>query len=123
LAPFSSAGAFEIKFIQDAVKDVQALDGSIKQKLKKTLLKKIAADPLGYGTPLRADLVNFYKHEFAAHRIVYRIYLQKQLVVICAVGPRKSGDVSDIYNQLERLAKSGKLAAQIQAVLDLLPKS
>jgi hypothetical protein len=39
------------------------------------------------------------------------------------VGPRKSGDVSDIYNQLERLAKSGKLAAQIQAVLDLLPKS
>jgi mRNA-degrading endonuclease RelE of RelBE toxin-antitoxin system len=48
--------AFEIKFTCDAAKDVQRLDGSIKQKLKDTLNKKLAVDPDGYGTPLRAEL-------------------------------------------------------------------
>jgi mRNA-degrading endonuclease RelE of RelBE toxin-antitoxin system len=108
---------FEIKFTFDAAKDVQRLDGSIKRKLKNTLTKKLALDPDGYGTPLRAELVNFYKHEFAAHRVIYRIYPLKKLVVICAVGPRKSGDVQDVYNQLGKLVQSGRLAAQIQAAL------
>ncbi len=109
--------SFEIKFTFDAAKDVKRLDGSIKQKLKNTLVKKLAVDPEGYGTPLRAELVNFYKHEFAADRIIYRIYPPKQFVVICAVGPRKSGDVQDVYKQLGKLVSSGRLAAQIQAVL------
>ena len=81
--------AFEIKFTCDAAKDVQRLDGSIKQKLKNTLNKKLAVDPDGYGTPLRAELENYYKHEFATHRIIYRIYPLKKLVVICAVGLEK----------------------------------
>jgi mRNA-degrading endonuclease RelE of RelBE toxin-antitoxin system len=109
--------AFEIKFTCDAAKDVQRLDGSIKQKLKDTLNKKLAADPDGYGTPLRAELGNYYKHEFATHPIICRIYPLKKLVVICAVGPRKSGDVQDVYNQLGKLVQSGRLASQIQVVL------
>jgi mRNA-degrading endonuclease RelE of RelBE toxin-antitoxin system len=109
--------AFEIKFTFDAAKDVQRLDGSIKQKLKNTLTRKLAVDPDGYGTPLRAELVNYYKHEFATHRIIYRIYPLKKLVVICAVGPRKSGDLQGLYNQLGKLVQSGRLAEQIQAVL------
>jgi mRNA-degrading endonuclease RelE of RelBE toxin-antitoxin system len=108
---------FEIKFTFFAAKDVQRLDGSIKQKLKNTLNKKLAVDPDGYGTPLRAELENYYKHEFATHRIIYRIYPLKKLVVICAVGPRKSGDVQDVYHQLGKLVQSGRLAEQIQAVL------
>ena len=43
--------AFEIKFTLDGLKDVQGLAGSIKRKLKDTLNKKLATDPLGYGTP------------------------------------------------------------------------
>jgi mRNA-degrading endonuclease RelE of RelBE toxin-antitoxin system len=109
--------AFEIKFTLDAAKDVQRLDGSIKQKLKKTLTKKLALDPEGYGTPLHAEFVKYYKHEFAIHRVIYRIYPLNNLVVVCAVGPRKSGDVQDVYNQLGKLAQSGRLAEQIQAVL------
>jgi len=109
--------AFEIKFTLDGLKDVQRLDGSIKRKLKNTLNKKLASDPLSYGTPLRAPLVNYYKHEFATHRIIYRVYPAKNLVVICAVGPRKSGDVHDVYEQFSKLVQSGRIAAQIQAVL------
>ena len=113
---------FEVMFTIDGLRDTQRLDGSIKQHFKKTLNKKIKTDPLGYGTPLRGELVNFYKHEFAAHRVIYRIYAERKLVVICAVGPRKSGDAQDIYNQLSKLIHSGRLATQIQAVLESLLK-
>jgi mRNA-degrading endonuclease RelE of RelBE toxin-antitoxin system len=113
---------YEIKFTLDGLKDVQRLDGSIKRKLKNTLNKKLASNPLGYGTPLRAPLVNYYKHEFATHRMIYRVYPARNLVVICAVGPRKSGDVQDVYEQFSKLVQSGRVAAQIQTVLQSILK-
>jgi mRNA-degrading endonuclease RelE of RelBE toxin-antitoxin system len=94
---------FEIKFTLDGLKDIQRLDGSIKRKLKNTLNKKLASNPLGYGTPLRAPLVHYYKHEFATNRIIYRVYAARNIVVICAVGPLKSGDVQDVYEQFSKL--------------------
>jgi mRNA-degrading endonuclease RelE of RelBE toxin-antitoxin system len=114
--------AFAIKFTLDGLKDLQHLDGSIKRKLKNTLDKKLASDPLGYGTPFRSPLVNYYKHEFATHRVIYRIYPDRNLIVICAVGPRKSGDVQDVYDQFNKIVQSGRVAAQIQAVLQNILK-
>ena len=113
---------FEIKFTLDGLKDVQRLDGSIKRKLKNALNKKLSTDPLGYGTPLRAPLINYYKHEFATHRIIYRVYPARNLVVICAVEPRKSGDVQDVYEQFNIVVQTGRIAAQIQAVLQNILK-
>jgi mRNA-degrading endonuclease RelE of RelBE toxin-antitoxin system len=113
---------YAIKFTLDGLKDVQRLDGSIRRKLKTTLNKKLASDPLSYGTRLRAPLVNYYKHEFTTHRIIYRVYPARNLVVICAVGPRKGGDVQDVYEQFSKLVQSGRIAAQIQAVLENLLK-
>lgn len=104
---------FEIKFTEDAKSDVASLDGSIKAPLKKLLTKKLAVDPVSYGTSLRAPLVGYYKHEFADHRIIYRIYSARGLVVVCAVGSRKQGDVADVYEQLTKVVKSGRLAAQV----------
>jgi hypothetical protein len=75
---------------------------------------------LSYGTPLRAPLVNYYKHEFATNRIIYRVYAARNMVVICAVGPLKSGDVQDVYEQFSKLVQSGRVAAQIQTVLQNL---
>jgi len=115
--------AFEIKFTLDTLKDVQGLDGSIKGKLKTTLNKKLATNLLSYGTPLRAPFVNYYKHEVATHRIIYRVYPARSLVVICAVGSRKSGDLEDVYVQFNKLVLSGRIAAQIQAVLQNILKS
>jgi hypothetical protein len=42
--------------------------------------------------------------------------------VVCAVGVRKSGDAEDIYRQLESVARTGRLAEHLSAVLkNLLP--
>jgi mRNA-degrading endonuclease RelE of RelBE toxin-antitoxin system len=108
---------YSIAFTGDAFGEVKALDGSIKNKLKKVLTKKLALDPQGYGLPLRSPLQLYWKHEFAAHRAIYRIYEEKHLVVVCAVGPRKQGDVADVYKQFQALAQTGKVAHQVAQVL------
>ena len=108
---------YSIAFTGDAFGDVKALDGSVKSKLKKVLTKKLAMDPGGYGLPLRSPLNLYWKHEFAAHRLIYRIYDEKQLVVVCAVEFRKQGDAAHVYRQFQALAQTGKVAQQIAQVL------
>jgi len=55
--------------------------------------------------------------------VIYRIYAEHRVVVVCAVGVRKQGDAEDIYRQLESVAKTGRLAEQLASALgNLLPK-
>jgi mRNA interferase RelE/StbE len=113
---------FELRYTSDAAADIKALDGSVRNQLRKVLEKKLAVDPEGYGLPLRGSLAGYWKHQFGNHRIVYRIHPQHQVVVVCSVGVRKQGDAEDIYRQLESVAKTGRLAEQLAAVLrNLLP--
>jgi mRNA-degrading endonuclease RelE of RelBE toxin-antitoxin system len=116
--------AFELRYTADAAADIKNLDGSIRKQLRKVLekklAKKLAIDPEGYGLPLRGALTNYWKHEFGNHRIVYRIYPAQRVVAVCAVGVRKHGDVEEIYRQLESVAKTGRLAEQLAAVIKKL---
>ena len=117
-----STTPFELRYTSDAAQDIKALDGSVRNQLRKVLEKKLAIDPEGYGLPLRGSLAGYWKHQFGNHRVVYRIYPQHHVVVVCSVGVRKQGDAEDIYRQLESLAKTGRLAEQLAAVLrNLLP--
>lgn len=117
-----SKSPFELRFTSDAAQDIKALDGSVRKQLRKVLEKKLAVDPEGYGLPLRGSLAGYWKHQFGNHRVVYRIYPQHHVVVVCSVGVRKQGDAEDIYRQLESVAKTGRLAEQLAAVLrNLLP--
>ncbi|HKM89132.1 MAG TPA: type II toxin-antitoxin system RelE/ParE family toxin [Candidatus Acidoferrales bacterium] len=109
--------SFELRYTPDAAADIQALDGSVRKQIRKVLEKKLAVDPEGYGLPLRGPLAGYWKHQFRNHRIVYRIYPQQNVVVVCAVGVRKQGDVQDIYRQLESAAKTGRLAGQLASVV------
>jgi mRNA-degrading endonuclease RelE of RelBE toxin-antitoxin system len=114
-----TAGPFALGY---AAADIKKLGGSVKQQLRKVLEKKLAADPEGYGLPLRSPLAGYWKHEFATHRIVYRIYKEQRIIAVCAVGPRRQGDAEDIYNQLSAVAETGRLAGQVAAALKkLLP--
>jgi mRNA interferase RelE/StbE len=113
---------FQLRYTSGAAADIRALDGSVRSQLRKVLEKKLAVDPEGYGLPLRGSLAGYWKHQFGNHRVVYRIYPQHHVVVVCSVGVRKQGDAEDIYRQLESVAKTGRLAEQLAAVLrNLLP--
>ena len=119
-----SKSPFELRYTLDAAADIKSLDGSVRKQLRKVLEKKLAVDPEGYGLPLRSSLAGYWKHQFGSHRVVYRIYPEHHVVVVCAVGVRKQGDAEDIYRQLESVAKTGRLAEQLASVLKnlLLPK-
>lgn len=113
---------FELRFTADAGADIRALDGSVRKQLRKVLEKKLAVDLQGYGLPLRGPLTNYWKHEFGNHRVIYRIYAARHMVVVCAVGVRKQGDVEDVYKQLESVAQTGRLAGQLASALkSILP--
>jgi mRNA interferase RelE/StbE len=117
-----SKSPFELRYTPDAASDIKALDGSVRNHLRKVLEKKLALDPEGYGPPLRGSLAGYWKHQFANHRIVYRIYPEHRVVVVCAVGARKQGDAEDIYQRLESVAQTGRLAGQLASLLkNLLP--
>lgn len=117
-----SRSDFELRYTPDAAADIKALDGSVRNQLRKVLEKKLAVDPEGYGLPLRGSLAGYWKHQFGNHRVVYRIYPQHRTVVVCSVGVRKQGDAEDIYRQLESVAKTGRLADQLASVLrNILP--
>jgi mRNA-degrading endonuclease RelE of RelBE toxin-antitoxin system len=113
----ADAPPYSVVFTRDAFADVKALDGSVKNRLRKVLTQKLAMDPAGYGLPLRSPLNLYWKHEFSAHRVIYRIYEERKLLVICAVGPRKQGDAADVYKRFQALAGTGKVAQQIADVL------
>jgi len=114
---------FELRYTSDAAADIKALDGSVRNQLRKVLEKKLAVAPEGYGLSLRGSLAGYWKHQFGNHRVVYRIYPQHHIVVVCSVGARKQGDAEDIYRQLESVAKTGRLAEQLASVLrNLLPR-
>lgn len=113
---------FELRYTSDAAAEIKALDGSVRNQLRKVLEKKLAVAPEGYGLPLRGSLAGYWKHQFGNHRVVYRVYPQHYVVVVCSVDVRKQGDVEDIYRQLESVAKTGRLAEQLASVLrNLLP--
>lgn len=118
--PTPSQSAYELRYTLHAATGIKRLDGSIRAQLRKVLEKKLAVDPEGYGLPLRGLLANYWKHQFGNHRIVYRINREQHVVVVCAVGVRKQGDMEDIYKQLEAVAKTGRLAQQLAGVLKML---
>jgi mRNA interferase RelE/StbE len=107
----------ELRYTPDAAAEIKALDGSVRNQLRKVLEKKLAIDPEGYGLPLRGSLAGYWKHQFGNHRVVYRSYTRHHVVVVCTVGVRKQGDAEDIYRQLESVARTGRLAEQLAAVL------
>jgi mRNA interferase RelE/StbE len=119
----SSKPTFELRYTSDAAVDIKALDGSVRNQLRKVLERKLAVDPEGCGLPLRGSLAGYWKHQFANRRVIYRIYAEPRFVVVRSVGVRKQGDAEDIYRQLESVAKTGRLAEQLSSVLKhLLPQ-
>ena len=108
---------FQLAYTADAKRDIAELDGSIRKQLRTALEKKLAVHPLQYGEPLTGVLQGFWSYHFAAHRVIYRVYEERRLVLVCAVGARRAGHRSDVYRHFQTLVAAGKTAQQILAAL------
>ena len=112
---------FEVRFTEDARRDVESLDGSVRKQLRKILENKLAVHPV-QGKPLSGILKGYWSHHFAAHRVIYRIYEDLGLVVVCAVGARRAGHKTDVYRAFEAVVKAGRTAQQILEALRGVPE-
>ena len=80
---------YRLKFLPDALDEWNALDGSVKEVLKK-LLKKRLEQPRVPGAELHGDLRDCYKIKLATvgYRLVYRVEDETVFVTVIAVGKR-----------------------------------
>ena len=83
---------WKILYLESAVKDIQALDGSVKKIIRKAIEEKLGTDPLKFGLPLRRTLKKFFKLRIGDYRIIYQIEQKEVTVLVIKIGHR-----SEVY--------------------------
>ena len=80
---------YSLKFVPDAWREWQALDGSIKQVLKSLLLKRLH-NPHVPGALLHRELAGCYKIKLLKQgcRLIYAVEDEVLVVLVLAVGKR-----------------------------------
>ena len=84
------AAKYRLKFVPDAWREWQALDGSIKQALKPLLAKRLQ-NPHVPGSLLHRELAGCYKIKLLkqGYRLVYAVENGELIVLVLSVGKRK----------------------------------
>lgn len=81
---------YRLKFVPDALKEWQALDGSIKEPLRKALKKRLE-QPHMPGAELHRDLHGCYKIKLRkqGYRLVYQVEDDVLVVLVLAIDRRE----------------------------------
>ena len=93
---------FALKQLQD-ITDIRVRDNLFER------IEELAKDPEDQGKPLRNELsgLRCVRAIGQRYRIVFRVERERVIVFVVAVGIRKEGDRSDIYQIAARLMRSG----------------
>lgn len=89
-----AATKYRLKFVPDAWREWQALDGSIRQALKPLLAKRLQ-NPHVLGSLLHRELAGCYKIKLLKHgyRLVYMVEDDVLVVLVLSVGKRAGSAV------------------------------
>jgi mRNA-degrading endonuclease RelE of RelBE toxin-antitoxin system len=102
---------YVLKFNSDAVADVKTvIPKHLKGPLRKELLEKVAADPVGCSHELHGDLEGYRSFTWQEYRVVYKVFDDLLAVAVVGVGLRSPQSTENIYRKLEVLARTGELA-------------
>lgn len=102
---------FAITWTETALKLVEAIPDQRIRRLISQRADQLAKSPEQKGKPLIGELAGF-RSVWAVgqrHRIVYRVERREVVVLIVAVGRRRAGDKSDIYELARKLLRQGLL--------------
>jgi mRNA interferase RelE/StbE len=104
--------AYQLAFEDTARAEWDALDGSVKEPLRKALKARLE-NPHVAGNALRGDLIGCYKIKLLkqGYRLVYRVIDTKLIVLVIAVGKR---DKDVVYKAaLKRLREAATNSASV----------
>jgi mRNA interferase RelE/StbE len=107
----SADRAFAISWTVTALKLVEAVPDQRIRRLISQRADQLGTSPEQQGKPLIGELAGFRSVRAVGqrYRIVYRVERQEVTVLIIAVGRRRSGDKSDIYELARKLLRQGLL--------------
>lgn len=101
---------YKIKLSQNAAANLKKIDNKTRTQIinKISLLKE---NPLLLGKPLTGPLKQFRALKAAGqcYRVIYQVMEYEIIVLVVAVGIRKSGDKKDIYELMKKYIKTGLL--------------
>lgn len=81
---------YKINYHKLVVKeDFKRMSKTDKEKIFKSIQRKLSQDPKSFGKPLRKELKGFYRLRVGMYRVIYRIEREKIIVFIVHVGIRK----------------------------------
>jgi mRNA interferase RelE/StbE len=103
----SADRAFAITWTETALKLVEAIPDQRIRRLIAERADQLARSPEQRGKPLIGELAEFRSIRAVGqrYRIVYRVERQQVVVLIVAVGRRRSGDKSDVYELARKLLR------------------
>lgn len=101
---------YKIKLTKIATENLQKIDSkTLNQILNK--IESLKEEPALLGKQLKGPLKEFRSVRAAGqrYRIIYKVMDNEIIVIIIAVGIRKSGDKKDIYELMKKYIKTGLL--------------
>jgi len=107
---------YRSQFTDEALKDLRRLPKNVRNRLEQEFVRKIHRDPMGCSEPLTGLLEEFRSFHFGEYRVIYRVFEEMNAVTVVGIGKKDQGHRAEIYEQLESLAKTGKLAAALLEV-------
>lgn len=117
---------YRSQFTDDAKVDVRALPKNIKNSLKKEFEKVVHVDPVGCSEALGGELSDFRSFHHEEYRIIFRVFEDIEAIAVVGVGQKNSDHQAQVYHHLEKLARTGQLAATVLDTyrsLSIKPKS
>jgi len=102
---------YTIAWTETALKLAEAIPDQRVRRLISQRADQLAKSPEQQGKPLVAELAGFRTVRAVGqrYRIVYRVERREVVVVIVAVGRRKAGGKTDIYELAKKLLRLGLL--------------
>jgi mRNA interferase RelE/StbE len=86
--------AWKIEFEQDAIRQLNRLDKSVRHRIVEYLEARVAAsdDPRKFGKLLRGDKSGFWSYRVGDYRVICLLEHQGSVIVVVSVGHRR-----DVY--------------------------
>lgn len=86
---------YQIEYLDVVVQeDIPALPASARSLIKRAIEQRLTIDPIGFGKPLRYSLKGHRRLRVSHYRVVYRIEVPTNKVIIIAIKDRK-----DVYEK------------------------
>jgi len=103
----SADRAFVITWTETALKRVEAIPYQRIRRLIAQRADQLATSPEQQGKALIGELAGFRSVRAVGqrYRVVYRVERNEVVVLIVAVGRRRSGDTSDVYELARKLLR------------------